>query len=293
MQNIMLILGGGGVRGLAHIGVLKALERLGMPISEYAGTSVGAIIAAMAAGGMETAEIERIGLAVRPTDLFDVDYAALLTHPARIKGLYKGDKLRQFLKRVIPASRFHELQKPLFIGAINMGSGESAVWGRDADIPLHDVLYASCAVPGLFPPQPIGPSVYIDGGSVEEMALRLSSVRSPDLIIAVKLGSLNPESGAEIQSGGILAILERFYEIKNRQLLDERRSGFSPTAPIVWIEPDVGNHRFFKVHRIQELISKGEHKALTVLTSIENKEGGCYAVSTMWRFDGGRTVLRS
>ena len=125
--KVMLILGGGGIRGLAHIGVLRALEKLGIPISEYGGTSVGAIIAAMAASGMKTSEIEEIGLSLRQNDVFDLNYQGLLTRPSKIPGLCKGEKLKQLIQRVIPVSRFSELQKPLFLGSVDIGNGEETV----------------------------------------------------------------------------------------------------------------------------------------------------------------------
>ncbi|NKE70282.1 patatin-like phospholipase family protein [Candidatus Manganitrophus noduliformans] len=266
--KVLLILGGGGVRGLAHIGVLKALERLGISISEYAGTSVGAIVAAMAASGMKAGEIEKIGLFLRQSDLFDFNYAGLLTNPGRIKGLCKGERLRQFIKRVIPADRFNRLQKPLFLGAVNIGDGEMTFWGmnHDRNPPLHDAIYASCAIPGIFPPQKIGEAFYVDGGVVDSLPLQLAKIRKPDLIIAVSLGPLNPLSGDEIQEDGIFSIMERFYEIKNREMLECRRCSEAET-PLILIEPDVGDHRFFKVQRRRELIQKGEAETLAVLKS--------------------------
>lgn len=169
MRNIMLILGGGGIRGLAHIGVLKALELLGISISEYAGTSAGAIVAAMAASGMKVGEIERIGLSIRKNDIFDFNYPGLLISPSRVKSLCKGENLQKFIKKVIPMGRFDELQKPLFLGAVDIGSGEMTFWGMDADqdISLHDAIYASCAIPGIFPPQKIGKVFYFDGAVVD------------------------------------------------------------------------------------------------------------------------------
>jgi len=273
--KVLLILGGGGVRGLAHIGALKALERLGISISEYAGTSVGAIVAAMAASGMKAGEIEKVGLSLRQSDLFDFNYTGLLTNPGRIKGLCKGESLRRFIKRVIPVDRFSHLQKPLFLGAVNIGNGEMTFWGMNQDqhLPLHDAIYASCAIPGIFPPQKIGEAFYVDGGVVDTLPIQLAKIRKPDLIIAVNLGPLNPMNGEEIQENGILSIMERFYEIKNREMLECRRCSEAET-PLILIEPDVGDHRFFKVHRRQELIQKGEMETLAILKShaLLNKE---------------------
>lgn len=274
MRNIMLILGGGGIRGLAHIGVLKVLERLGISISAYAGTSAGAIVAAMAASGMKVGEIEKIGLSIRQSNIFDFNYPGLLTGLRRIKSLCKGENLRQLIKKVIPLNRFNELQKPLFVSAVDIGTGETVFWGAGADrnVLLHDAVYASCAIPGIFPPQRIRGAFYIDGGVADSLPLQLARIRNPDLIIAVNLGALSPVNGDEILENGILSIMERFYEIKNREMLAFRRSGQAET-PMILIEPEVGGHRFFSVHCGRELIREGEAKALAVLTSHELLNG--------------------
>jgi len=271
----MLVLGGGGAKGLAHIGVVKVLERLGISISEYAGTSAGAIVAAMAASGMKADEIERVGLAIRQSDIFDFNYTGLLKGPSRINGLCKGENLRKLIKRVIPVNRFDELQKPLFLSSFNIGSGETIFWGTDAyrDVSLHDAIYASCAIPGIFPPQKIGDAYYIDGGVADNLPLQMAKIRNHDLIIAVKLSCRRLTKGDDIMKGGILSLMEQFYDIKNRELSEYRRQDQVET-PLILIEPEVEDHWLFKVHRTQELIRRGEDKAFTMLKSYPefNKE---------------------
>jgi len=273
----MLILGGGGFRGLAHIGVLKALERLGIPISEYGGTSIGAIIAAMAASGMKPKEIEEIGLSIRQNDIFDLNYQGFLTRPSRIQGLCKGEKLKQLIKRIIPVSRFNELQRPLFLSSVDIGNGEMVFWGMSPndEVLLHDAVYSSCAIPGIFPPQRIGETFYVDGGVVDSLPIQLANLRNLDAVIAVNLGSPGAVAGEEIQQEGILSIMERFYEIKNQEVLECHRC-FKTETPILFIEPDVGSYRFFKIGGAGKLIRKGEKHALAVLkpymTSHEDRE---------------------
>jgi NTE family protein len=265
MRNIMLVLGGGGIKGLAHIGVVKALEQLGIPVSEYVGTSAGAIVAAMAASGMKADEIEKVGLSIRQSDIFDFNYAGIL-NPSRIKGLCKGDSLRQFIKRAIPVNRFSELPKPLFLSAVDIGRGETISWGMDSDqeITLHDAVYASCAIPGIFPPQKIGDAYYFDGGIVDNLPLQFAKTRKPDMIIAVRLGPRKLAKGDEVLKGGILSIMEQISDIKDRELAGYRGED-QADIPLILIEPDIGNHQFFKFHNTEELIFKGVDKTLMVL----------------------------
>jgi NTE family protein len=92
-KKIAVVLGGGGMKGLAHIGALKALHRHGIVPDEYIGTSVGAYIAALAAGGLSADQIEDIGLSIRRGDILDYDWLGLLWKRGSSRSLYRGKAL--------------------------------------------------------------------------------------------------------------------------------------------------------------------------------------------------------
>ena len=145
-------LGGGFARGLAHIGVLKALEEAAIPVDYIAGTSVGAIIGACYCSGMSAAELEEVARAAR------------FKHFARWTlsryGFCSNDRMTQFCARVLRVTQFEDLKIPLAVTATDFQTGEAAVFAKG---PLVAPIRASCAYPGMFHPVQIDGRSYIDG----------------------------------------------------------------------------------------------------------------------------------
>src|SRR5262245_53201130 len=170
-RRISLVLGGGGLKGLAHIGVLKVLVDHGIVPDEYVGTSVGSIVAAMAAGGLPPPEIERRALAIRRSDILDYDWKGLIFRRSRVRSFYRGAALRAWLRRTLPVLRFDRLLKPAYFTAVDMMSGQETVWGGPGtrDLPLDDCVAASCAIPGIFPPVDVGGRPHVDGSLVDTL----------------------------------------------------------------------------------------------------------------------------
>src|SRR5262245_24361242 len=110
-MKVAVVLGGGGMKGLAHIGALKALHRHGIVPDEYIGTSVGSYIAAMAAGGLTADQIEEIALGIRRRDILDYNWLGLIMRPGRSRSLYRGKALHDFFRRTIPIDRWEDLKK--------------------------------------------------------------------------------------------------------------------------------------------------------------------------------------
>src|SRR5688572_9774406 len=108
-RRVSLVLGGGGLKGLAHIGVLKVFAAHGIVPDEYVGTSVVSIVAALAASGLKPEEIERAALSLRRSDILDYDWKGLVLRRGRVRSLYKGQALRAWLKRTLPVDRFDGL----------------------------------------------------------------------------------------------------------------------------------------------------------------------------------------
>src|SRR5688572_2257074 len=144
-RRVSLVLGGGGLKGLAHIGVLKVFAAHGIVPDEYVGSSVGSIVAALAASGLSPAEIERIALSVRRSDILDYDWKGLILRRSRVRSLYRGVALRSWLGRVLPARRFDELVKPAYFTSVDMNTCQETIWGMAGtrDLPLHDCLAAA------------------------------------------------------------------------------------------------------------------------------------------------------
>ena len=151
--TIGIALSGGGARGVAHIGVLKALLEAGVKPTVVAGTSSGAIIGALYAYGATIDELEqfaRVGVGVK-----------LLRIGNPLKGLIKLTLLREKLEAVIPTDDFDCLRYPLAVTATNLQTGDLRLFREGS---LIAAVQASCAVPLLFHPVVIDGQQYIDGG---------------------------------------------------------------------------------------------------------------------------------
>lgn len=148
-----LVLSGGGVRGAAHIGALKALEELGIWVDVVSGTSAGAIVGAFYAAGFPTEEILTF---FKETPLF---------HWSKLSwnkpGLVDTDQFVRVLRRYFPKDDFEDLLKPLYITATDLVEAEEITFHKGR---LIKTILASAAFPVVFSPVKIGDKVYADGG---------------------------------------------------------------------------------------------------------------------------------
>ncbi|NIP19068.1 MAG: hypothetical protein GWM87_13620, partial [Xanthomonadales bacterium] len=207
---IGLVLGGGGARGGAHIGVLKKLEELRIPVDYIAGTSMGAIIGGFYAAGMDTAEIEAVLAAADWPDLFS-DATERRDRPLRRKsddnlGLYgpklgigrrdswlpggavAGQKisllLENVLARQVQTRDFDALPIPFRAVAADIVTGDMVILGKGQ---LSMALRSSMSVPGAFDPVPHGDALLVDGGIVRNLPVDVVRDMGADIVIAVNV----------------------------------------------------------------------------------------------------------
>src|SRR5688572_15170283 len=171
--TIVLVLGGGGMRGMAHVGVLKALATLGIEYDAIVGTSIGALVGAMAAGGFDLAHMESIIGEVQKQDYFRLNTVKLLLKGTRAPSMYQGDTFKTSLARILPKVGFGQMRIPFYCNSVRLESGGSVFWGTPGfdKIPIVDAVYASCALPGVFEPFEWEGFNYMDGGIVDSVPL--------------------------------------------------------------------------------------------------------------------------
>ena len=150
--RIGLALGGGFARGLAHVGVLKALEEAGIVPDFIAGTSVGAVIGAAYCSGVSAKELEEIASIVRFKDFARYTISRF--------GLCTNDRMTGFLHRILKVKTFEELRIPLAVTATDFVTGEPVVFTSGK---LVDPVRASCAYPGVFLPVQVEGKLMVDG----------------------------------------------------------------------------------------------------------------------------------
>src|SRR5256885_1180408 len=164
-MKVVAVFGGGGAKSIACVGAWKALVEAGLTPSHLVGTSMGAVIAAAFASGATYDEVVIAGRSLSQRDVARVDPLALLKG-AFATHLLKPAGLRGVIERFVTATRVEQLRIPLTITATDLDSGELVLLGASglADVPLHDALYASCALPPYFPPLALDGRRPVDGG---------------------------------------------------------------------------------------------------------------------------------
>lgn len=178
-----LALGGGGARGLAHIGVLKVFERENVPIDYLAGTSMGGIVAAFYAAGRpaEALEAEVMNL-MRPRNLLRLIDLSLLPHA----GLFSGERVRQYLAEELGEDlTFDQLCIPLALTAVDLISGKEVVLREGVVI---DAVRATSSFPAVFDPVEIGPYRLVDGGVLNNVPADVVRRLGAEVVVAVDVG---------------------------------------------------------------------------------------------------------
>ena len=187
-MRVVAVFGGGGAKSLAHAGAWKALLEAGLRPCHIIGTSMGAVISAALAAGSSYERLVEIALSLERKDFAALDAWSLA------KGVFAGSvlkpgPLKRAIARLVPATRFADMQIPLTITTTDLDSGELVLFGAlGEDAPLIDALYASCALPLYLPPQMIGGRRLGEGGLRAVLGLDAARLVPADLVVAVDVG---------------------------------------------------------------------------------------------------------
>ena len=252
---------------MAHIGVLRALRTLGIQYDAIVGTSIGALVGAMAASGAELDAIEGIVADVQKQDYFRLNLVKLLLKGTRAPSMYQGEKFKASLAKILPDATFADMRVPFYCNSVRLETGGSVFWGSPGfeDVPLVDAVYASCALPGVFEPLEWEGSFYMDGGIVDAVPLRFAKTLRPDLIIAVDLTVKGTYKAPDYKSR-VLSTLFRSFEIVE-EVLVEQALHMHCDHTVALIQPKVGHLHRFHFGEIDEVVQMGELEALRVLSS--------------------------
>ena len=257
--KVGLVLGGGGARGAAHIGVLEVLEELKIPVDCIAGTSMGALIAGAYASGLTPAEMRKEMAKADWNDMFtdipdfsDVNYRhkqvmrsfipaseiGVTSDGVRFPpGVVDGVKIKLFFNRLVGAGKdervIEKLPLPLSIIATDIGTGQRVVLREGS---LTSAMRASMSVPGLLSPIALDGRKLVDGGLVDNVPIAEARERcNADIVIAVNVGS--PLMDAD-RVGSLLTISAQMVNILTEQNVTRSLATLKPTD--ILIQPDLG-----------------------------------------------------
>jgi NTE family protein len=253
-QKIGLALGSGAARGIAHIGVIKALTEAGIPIDMIAGTSMGAMVGACFArdGHIETIEDMALNANWRHVPhMLDPHFRALR------KGIIQGERIEEVLYSIIGDVEFKDLKIPFAAVAADIYTGHQIVINEG---PVVDAVRASISIPGIFVPILLDNKCLVDGGLVNPVPIEVLRDMEATFTIAVnvltdprkkkKLTLFREDRTSTIPN--IFDTLMRSLLIMESEIIKMR----TLNADIV-INPDVSNIEAFDFHKGREAISEG------------------------------------
>lgn len=201
-----IALGGGGAKGYAHLGVLKAFKELGIEFDIVTGTSIGSFVGAVYAGG-GIDELERITSKINIGDL-----PRILSPAFSKRGLLSGNYINQLLKQVIKQEKIEQLPKLFAAVAVDINKGETVEFTKGK---LDKAIRASIAIPGLFTPVIDKGKFLVDGGVLEPVPVRTAKKLGADIVIAVDLISIYQDFSKELGTKGILNEMPLKTEFEN------------------------------------------------------------------------------
>jgi NTE family protein len=188
-----LVLSGGGARGIAHIGVIKALDEIGVKIDMISGTSAGSIVGCLYAAGL------------KPEEMLDIVSTLSIFRSVKPawtwSGLLMMEGLVAILKKHVPHDKFSSLKIPLTVAATEVRKGEIHYISEGDLIPA---ITSSCTVPGVFKPVAINGNLYLDGGLLDNLPVRPIRQKC-DIVI----GSHCNHIGPEFDERSLRAVIER------------------------------------------------------------------------------------
>lgn len=274
--RVGLVLSGGGALGLAHVGVIKVLEEMHVPVDCVAGTSMGAIIGGLYAAGYSPEEIEKLAYEL-PWDKLLADQPDRRHKPYRRKvddqiylapielgfsggrlrmpsGLIAGHRLgielRLLALRVLGTTDFDRLPLPFRAVAADIGTGETVVLGSGE---LSQAMRASMAVPGVFSPVELSGRLLVDGGVVDNLPVDVARAMGAEVVIAVDLGT---PLATKRRPDSIAAIISRTTDMFTRLNVER----VLPDVELL-IRPDVAGFGLLGFKRGREILPRGEAAA--------------------------------
>ena len=255
-----LALDGGGIKGLAHVGAWRRLQEEGARFAGAAGCSIGAVVAACIASGMDPADMHDAACRLRRQDILRIRRRAAWVNGIRTPSVFRGRTLREHIAKLVPVQGWDELRMPLQVNAVNLATGRTEWFGPGGrtDISLADALYASAALPVLFPPLEAGGSFFVDGGLDQVLPVERAREAGATGVLAVSVGGPGTVDAHAVAERGMIAVHERALAIATHHRRNElRRRALAGPVPAVLVEPRLEEYGGFDFRAIPRFLEAG------------------------------------
>ncbi len=253
--KIGLALGGGAARGVAHIGVIKALESQGIVPDIVVGTSAGSVVGALYAAGNDAKTLQKMAV--------DLDESAIsdwaLPLFSKSSGVLKGEALQAFVNKAVHNATIEKLKVPFGAVASDLKTGQPILFQRGN---TGMAVRASSAVPGVFQPVKIGDHTYVDGGLVAPVPVRFAKEMGAEFIIAVNIST---QAEAQATNSSLEVIMQTFSIMGQRINQLELRD-----ADIV-IQPPLGKMGSAEFTNRTGAMLAGERATMAVMPQLKQK----------------------
>jgi len=251
--RVGLALSGGAARGIAHVGVLRALVENQIPIDAIAGASAGALIGGCFAAGLSIERLEQMANTFRWRHTARLSFSRL--------GLQSNARMEKFLRANLPVTRFEDLKTPFAAMVTDLRKGSLIVFRDSGDLPF--AIRASCAIPAIYAPVEDGDGrLLIDGGIVQNLPITQTRELGADIVI-----------GVDVNFDGIrffdrpptaLGVLAHTFIAVERIVSNQERKNAD-----FLIVPKIGHIRWDQTHRAKELIKAGYEAGLESIGQIK------------------------
>lgn len=249
------VFSGGGFRGVAHIGVIKAMEEVGIKFDAVSGVSAGALVASMYAAGKPWEKIYEMFSGI---NIFNVTKYAY-----RKPGILDTEKFIDYLNQFLPESVFDDLKIPLYIGATDMLNGKFRLFSGGQ---LTKRILASCAFPFVFTPIKLDGSLYSDGGIINNFPVEPIEATCK-YVLGVYVNPVRPVGIKELNSS--VKVLERAFYLSTSQI---PYSKFKKCDFV--IEPsDLANYNIFDRRNVEKIFELGYHEGVAIRDNIMDTIG--------------------
>jgi len=286
--RVAFIGSGGAAKGIAHLGVLKAMEELGITADVFVGASAGAIVGAFSAQGF-TAErmVDWFRPFWRRQDARSLEGRLFLGPPTLeqvrspgylLSGLFSIDRFERYLSERLPINDFRTLDRPLLVTACDIDGRGRAVFGKGylEDVTISQAVAASSCVPILFRPYRIGDRYYMDGEIVRTLSIDLAVEAGADVVIISNVYRphvTRANRPSLVHRGGIAVARQSLNII----LSEKEKRGIDlihrvyPHVTVLNVSADLGRYAFTRRRDARKLLTRGYREALRVLASAKQR----------------------
>ena len=250
-RDFSLVLSGGGALGIAHLGVLRDLEKYKLSPKEIIGTSMGGIIGACIAIGLNSKEIYKL------LEKFG-KVSNWIKFSLSGNSIIDSSKIENIFMDIFKERKIKDTKIPLKIIATNMQNGEKKVFNKNDDILIKDALLATMAIPGIFSEKVINNIVYADGFLCENLGVSEASLNTIVAVDVLGFNSYEPELPNNLfKTFNVLEMIEKSMRLL---ILNQRKLLLKSVKnkDIILLEPNTKEFKTFHFNKVEEIAKLGE-----------------------------------